>query len=129
MQLPILKKRFFATSVADVLRAIDGCSLIGAMTLSVCNIDYLAYLRPVAKTNDENYKRFVDDFLTSNHPKYNPKWIYAFRCALVHTYGNAKAFKDAKLGGYLMHHLNPSFHLSGNDNILRLNVEYFKDRS
>jgi hypothetical protein len=123
MQLPILKKRFFATAIADVLRAIDGCSLVGAMTLSVCNIDYLAYLRPVSTKNEENYKKFVKDFLTIKQPKYKPSWLYAFRCALVHTYGHANAFKNAKLQGYLMHHLNPAFHLSGNDNILSLNVE------
>jgi hypothetical protein len=125
MQISVLRKRFFATAVADVLRAIDGCSLVGAMALSVCIIDYLAYMRKVSDKNEENYKAFVQDFLTNVEPKYKPDWIYAFRCALVHTYGHANAFRKANLGGYLMHHMMPTFHLSGSDNFLRLNVESF----
>jgi hypothetical protein len=49
MEIQILKKRFFDTAVADVLRAMDGRALVGATALGLCVIDYLAYMRPKCK--------------------------------------------------------------------------------
>jgi hypothetical protein len=42
----VLRKRFIGTAVADVLRAVDGGAVAGSMTLALCVIDYLAFLRP-----------------------------------------------------------------------------------
>lgn len=127
MEVSILRKRFFDTAVADILRAIDGRSLVGAVTLALCVIDYLAYLRPVCRKTGDNYKAFLEDFLVRFEPRYNKEWIYALRCALVHTYAQADAMErsEPRLDGYLLRHLDPTFHLSGSDNILRLNVESF----
>jgi hypothetical protein len=59
--------------------------------------------------------------------RYNPWWVYALRCALVHTYAKSDAMDKAmpKLKGYLLNDSCPTFHLSGNDDVLRLNVESF----
>lgn len=119
MDINILRKRFFDTAVADVLRAMDGSSLVGAVTLALCVIDYLAYL------SNKGYNDSVRTYLTSRVPGYKPSWMYGLRCGLVHVYGQGKAMKDAKLNGFLLNHLNPAFHLSGNDKVLRLNVENF----
>jgi len=126
MKVAILRKRFFDTAVADILRAMDGHALVGATTLSVCVIDHLAYLRAPGETNRSEYKAVVRDFLKKKtNPNYKPEWIYALRCALVHTYANSGAMTGANLSGYTLKHLDPAFHLSGSDSILRLNVESF----
>jgi hypothetical protein len=122
-----LRKRFFDTAVADVLRAIDGGSLIGANTLSLCVIDYLSYLRPKSPTGGvkENYRSILDDYLMKIDPRYDSARIYALRCALVHTYAEAEEMKRAKVKGYQFKHKNPAYHLSGADGILRLNADTF----
>jgi hypothetical protein len=122
-----LRKRFFDSAIADVLRAVDGRSLVGANTLSLCVIDYLSYLRPKnAKARVRaNYRPIVDDYLTRSDARYDCAKIYALRCALVHTYAQAKEMKSANLTGYLFKHKDPSFHLSGSDTVLRLNTDTF----
>jgi hypothetical protein len=127
MKATILRKRFFDTAVADVLRALDGRSLIGAASQALCLIDYLTYLRTGAIGNiGENYEASIEEIFTKKiDSRYRSKWIYALRCALVHTYARANAMKKAGLDCYLFKHLEPTFHLSGNDTTLRVNVDTF----
>jgi hypothetical protein len=92
-----------------------------------CVIDYVSYLRPKNPSGGvkENYKPILDDYLRKIDGRYNSARIYALRCALVHTYAEAKEMKRANVRGYLFKHKDPSFHLSGSDGILRLNADTF----
>ncbi len=122
-----LRKRFFDTAVADVLRAVDGGSLMGANTLALCVIDYLSYLRPKnsAEGIKVNYKSIVDEYLKKVDGRYDSAKIFALRCALVHTYAGADAMTKANVTGYLFKHKDFKFHLSGSDGVLCLNADSF----
>jgi hypothetical protein len=126
MDSALLRRRFMDTAVADVLRAAEGNSLVGSATLALCVLDYLAYLRPRATGNKANYKELVADYLVQINPKYNPAETYAWRCAMVHTYAEARALAEAGLDGYLMRHRDPGFHLSSRrSRTLLINVDTF----
>jgi len=126
------KRLFFATAIADILRAIQGNCLVGAFTLSLCCIDYLMYLENLPQqgvNHEEDFTNFVDRYLRMIDQRYDGQRIYALRCALVHTYGRAKAMEDV-IDGFFLIHGNPQYHLQDNDNpiqpnIIRLNLENF----
>jgi hypothetical protein len=99
------------TAVADVLRAAEGGALVGSATLGLCVIDYLAYLRPVGDTDSESYKQIVTDYLAKVDARYVPEQIFAWRCAMVHTYAEARALARSGLRGFMMRHRDPAFHL------------------
>jgi len=122
-----LRKRFFDTAVADVLRAVAGKSLMGANTLALCVVDYLSYMRPKNPSGGVkvNYTSIVDDYLRKIDVRYDSATIYALRCALVHTYAVADEMRKAGMTGYQFVHKNPRFHLSGSDGVLRLNADTF----
>ncbi len=107
----MLRKRFMDTAVADVLRAAEGGALVGSATLALCVIDYLAYLRPRGDTDSERYKSIVSEYLSPIDARYDPEQIFAWRCAMVHTYAEAKALARANLRGFLMRHRDRQFHL------------------
>lgn len=123
MQIDEIKINFFGRSIADVYRAIDGKSLMGAHILIFCLIDYLAYLREGEK--QYAYNRFVDDYLTKLNPLYNGLEIYALRCALIHTYGLSNAMKKAGLTGYQFVHKNSKLHLKNDAGDLFINLADF----
>jgi len=112
MKSAVLRKRFTHTAVADILRAAAGGASPASATLALCTLDYLAYLRNRAGGNSENYQRIVEDFLVPINSLYRPGEIYAWRCAMVHTYAESDAMLAANLDGYLMRHHAPDFHLS-----------------
>ncbi|MGA3038872.1 MAG: hypothetical protein ABSE64_15515 [Vulcanimicrobiaceae bacterium] len=121
-----MRKNFFDLAVGDVLRAIRGRSLMGANTLSLCVLDYLAYLASAKPGGiEENYKAVVDGFLKQIDARYDSAKIWALRCSLVHTYAEAKAMKKAGLDGFYFMHLTPEFQFSGPSNELRLNSDTF----
>jgi hypothetical protein len=127
MEITILRKRFFDTAVADVLRALNGQALVGAMTLSLCVLDYLVYLRdaPTEKLG-QHYKCLVEDFLEKRvDARYIPERMWGLRCALVHTYAQSIAMKNTGLQGYALTHLNRGFHLTESGNVLCLNIDSF----
>ena len=107
----MLRKRFMDTAVADVLRAAEGGALVGSATLALCVIDYLAYLRPRGDTDSERYELIVSEYLSPIDARYDPEQIFAWRCAMVHTYAEAKALARANLRGFLMRHRDRQFHL------------------
>jgi hypothetical protein len=124
-----LRKRFFESAIADVLRAVDGRALIGSTALALCILDYLAYLRsaPSRKQDADDYKGVVKDYLVPINNDYQPSEIYAWRCAMVHTYAEASALKAAGIeAGFLMSRRDPSFHLSKpRAKALAINVDTF----
>jgi hypothetical protein len=98
MKSAVLQKRFMNTAVADILRAVDGGALPASATLALCALDYLAYLRNRPGGNGENYQRLIEDYLLPTNPLYRPIELYAWRCAMVHTYAESDAMLAANLG-------------------------------
>jgi len=103
-------------------------AFVGGIILALCVLDYLSFLRnkyPAAPNGQfpigKNYKALVTLYLK----KYRAEWVYALRCALVHSYAASDAMKAAKMLGFGFNHCNRPFHLSGTDPYLRLNVEDF----
>ena len=67
----ICKYDFFDTAIADILRAIDGGSLMGSFILSFCCIDYMGLaLDPTKKNTRSDFQSFVREYLGAINPKY-----------------------------------------------------------
>ena len=129
MNIPLLKKRFFDTAVADSLRAVDGGALTGSCILALCILDYLSALRDKEPTkgNRVNYTAFVDDELSKLNSAYKGGDIYWLRCALVHTYATADATKHTMMRKYALVHRVPGAHLNPKApaDVLQINVDTF----
>lgn len=110
----ICKYDFFNTAIADILRAIDGGSLVGSLILCFCSIDYMGLaLDPTKKNTRADFKKFVGEYMGVINPRYvqlNGE-IYAVRNSLVHSYGESDATEDLKLD-YHLSHLHPELHLT-----------------
>lgn len=109
----ILKFDFFDTAVADVFRAIDGGSIMGAFILSFCCIDYMgAAFEPRKKNTRKEFKKFVKEYMGAINNKYQnlENEIYAIRNSLVHTYGQSDAIEEINLHPSFSH-LHPELHL------------------
>ncbi len=118
------KRNFFNTAIADILRAIDGCSKIGAFTLTFCLIDYLAWLE-FGHTADlkGHFSKWVQKRLTPHYIFYKNygEELYSVRCALVHTYGPSKEMINQKFQGYQLHAEYVGMHLQKvNSGVLKL---------
>ncbi len=108
-----LTKGFMHTAVCDLFRALEGGCLTGAVTLSMCLLDYLAYLdSPNKKNVSADFKRIVSKYLTPENASYRPDQMFALRCSLVHTYGESEALCKAGLDGFIIAWLNGPFHLT-----------------
>lgn len=118
------KRNFFNTAIADILRAIDGGSKIGAFTLTFCLIDHLAWLE-FGHTTDlkGHFSKWVEKRLTPHYIFYNSygEELYSVRCALVHTYGPSKEMIKQKFEGYQLHAEYVGMHLQKvNSGVLKL---------
>jgi hypothetical protein len=110
----IVKFDFFDTAVADILRAIDGSSLMGSFILSFCCIDYMGLaMNPTKEKNSsDDFKLFVRDWMSSANESYRvlDEHLWAVRNSLIHTYGESKATKDMNLS-FSFSHEHPENHL------------------
>ncbi len=92
-----IKEHLRDMAFADILRASNGGSKIGAFILGSCFIDYLAGFRyRKTKTTRAKYIKFVGVYMDSF---YVPERLYGdLRCKLVHDYseGGSYAFVDAR---------------------------------
>jgi hypothetical protein len=116
-----LKRNFFNTAVADIYRAIDGSSLVGAFVLSFCLIDYMTWIEFGEKKggfNDWIRKRLLPlnvSYLAKDHE------LYSVRNGLVHSYGPSRAILTRKFGGYQLFACSPSSHLQKvNNDVLKI---------
>lgn len=122
-----IKFNLFDMAIADVIRAIRGGSLVGAFILSLCIIDYLA---GIYRNADRGYyKKIVSTYFKKLNPKYDPNYLYAIRCSLVHIYGKSDGLDDANIR-FNLQHKNPENHLkidpcSDGKNIYWLNLSNF----
>lgn len=98
----ICKFDLFDTAVADVLRAIDGGSLMGSFILSFCCIDYMGMaINPSkAKNSSKEFKTFVTEYLGTANPKYKKlaDHVWAVRNSLIHVYGQSDATARMNIG-------------------------------
>ena len=122
-EIKINKMKIFSYVVDNILRTIRGRAYLGAFIQSFCFIDYLATIGRFAKNDKigDNYIEFVKKYLD----KYAPKKLYAIRCALIHTFGMAKAMTSANLNGYRFTHKNPENHLKLDRGVYFLNLSNF----
>jgi len=101
-------------ALADIKRASDGKSKLGAFILCSCLIDAMAGFLKGSDTNCNDYKRFVRQYL----PDFNSDALYHdLRCKLVHSYSEG--------GSYLFTDANPLVHLRPSDTKLCINLENF----
>ncbi len=86
------KFSFINTAVGDVLRAIDGKSLMGSMILSFCIIDYMAQVTNGKWSGTrQDFKNYVINQLGDLNPRYKSlsEEMYAIRNSLIHSYGES----------------------------------------
>jgi len=94
------KYSFFDSAVGDVLRAIDGKSLMGSMILSFCIIDYMAQaISSNWSGTRTDFKNYVTDHLGKINPRYKNlgEEIYAVRNSLIHSYGESDSSRKLDL--------------------------------
>ncbi|TKJ42463.1 hypothetical protein CEE37_01915 [candidate division LCP-89 bacterium B3_LCP] len=110
----ILKFNFFDTAVADIIRAIEGRSLMGAYILSFCCIDYMGLgLDPTKDRNTGNdFKKFISEYMKKLNAKYGSldDDLWRIRNSLIHTYGQSNATQQVKLR-FILHHDQSPMHL------------------
>lgn len=126
-KIKAIKFNLFDMAICDVVRAIRGGSLVGAFILSLCIIDYLAGI--YRKADEGYYKKIVSTYFKKLNPKYDPNYLYAVRCSLVHLYGKSDTLEDANIR-FNLQHKNPENHLriapcSDGKNIYWLNLSNF----
>ena len=110
----IVKFDFFDTAVADVLRAIDGGSLMGSFILSFCCIDYMGLAMNPAKEKNtsDDFRLFVRDWMSAANESYRVlhDHLWAVRNSLIHTYGESRTTKHMNLS-FSLSHEHPGNHL------------------
>jgi hypothetical protein len=89
------KKEFYATCVADILKAIDGGSFVGALTLCLLSIDYAGMgidSKEMVNNKSQCFKRFIEDYLSQIDLEYKErlKELKYMRNVLSHTYGSTE---------------------------------------
>ena len=93
-----LKLDFYYCIIQDLLGTLDFGFHMSAMILSCCCIDYMSV--PIALATSEintnkHFKKFISLYMSASNAKYLDtelqNEIYAIRCSLVHTYGEANA--------------------------------------
>lgn len=134
-ELATAKKNFFSTCIADICRAIEGDSLVGAFTLICCaigalaEIQYLADGSPPAFMHDNaKYREWVRRWIkVPINANCDPQHLYGVRCALAHTHGASRALRGAGFSGYAFTHDDPARHwtIDGQrpNHVLVLNLE------
>ncbi len=110
-----IRNNFFNTSIADILRAVDGKSLMGSLILSFCCIDHITQAtKPGQKTSGEDYKKCVRDILGNVNIKYKSivSEIYAIRNSLIHSYGESDSSRKLNLDFKVSINEFKNFHLN-----------------
>lgn len=116
-----LKRNFFNTAIADIYRAIDGKSLVGAFILTFCLIDYLTWIE--MGDIKFGFNLWIKKRLLPQNIFYSEKdeELYSVRNGLVHSYGPSNKILKQEFAGYLLHHCQPSDHLQKiNTDVLRI---------
>jgi len=119
----LIKCNFFNGPIADIYRALDGNSFVGAFILTFCLIDQLTWIEFGDKKY--GYNEWINKRLLPLDIRYADKAeeLYSVRCGLVHAYGPSKQIINQKFLGYKLVWSNPELHLQRiNSNVLYISL-------
>jgi len=112
-----IKFALYDMAFLDIKRATAGQSKMGAFILASCFIDYMAGFIAGRETKNEDYKKFVKDYLPN---MYDSEKLYRdLRCKLVHNYSEG--------GSYIFAYANPTLHGQKDGTKIVINLENFID--
>lgn len=114
-QFEQVKRNFFDTAVADVYRAIDGGSLMGAFVLTSCLIDYGGAI--MTRNSNHRMSKWINKYLKPQNPLYGitelQEDLIHIRHGLIHSYGSfnnqatqhmpVRFVSDPRIGAHLVH--------------------------
>ncbi len=97
-----LKVDFYSATIRNILNCCVVNLFMPALILTMCCIDYIGIPLSGNTVNTKStFKQFLNDYMSAANPKYKDKTIqdiiYAIRCSLVHTYGDAKSLQDLNI--------------------------------
>jgi hypothetical protein len=110
----LFKHRFYSTVIGDILKSFENGAFTGSMVQALCCLDYLGLALSLDLNNhtSKDFKKYLMEYMgmiNSKYAEYSNE-IYAIRCALIHTYGIAKAtnekvypyfiYNSSELSGY-----------------------------
>lgn len=98
--IEVFKYDLFNTAIADILRAIDGGSYIGAFTLGFCCIDYMGIpLSRDGNNTKEHFKQFIFEYMSQIDSNYKNRTeqLWALRNNLIHSYGTSNSALNLNL--------------------------------
>jgi hypothetical protein len=114
-----IKLNFFNGPIADIYRALDGNSIVGAFVLTFCLIDYLTWIE--FEDEKQGYNKWIDKRLLNICYRHKAEELYSVRCGLIHTYGPSKKILNQQFMGYHLLSCDPGLHLQRiNNNILKI---------
>jgi hypothetical protein len=119
-KIDLLKRNFFNHAIADIYRALDGKSMIGAFILTFCLIDCLNWIE--FGNQKRGFNKWIVKRLLPQNLYYNNKEeeLYSVRCGLVHCYGPSNQIINQEFLGYHLMECNPGLHL------MRVNDDHLK---
>jgi hypothetical protein len=100
-KLIYFKVDYYCTIIREILNDCVVNSHISALILAMCCIDYMGIpLSNNTKNTKDNFKQFLNDFMSFANQKYSQSdiqdMVYATRCSVIHTFGESDAME--KLG-------------------------------
>lgn len=110
-----IKRNFFDTAVADVYRAIDGGSFMGAFVLTSCLIDYGSAI--MTRNSEGRMKKWISRYLEPQNQLYGLEYVQEtivhIRHGLIHSYGSfdkmvtehmpLRFVRNPRIGNHLLH--------------------------
>lgn len=121
-----LKVDFYSATIKNILNCCAVGMYMPALILTLCCIDYMSIPLSENKSNSRNtFKQFLNDYMSSTNVIYKNKdiqeTIYAIRCSLVHTFGEADSLKKLNL--------IPSFEVGNMSYKKHLNIFFDKNKN
>lgn len=109
-----LKSDFYSAIIQEIL---NGCAVelyMSSLIMTLCCIDYMGIpLSGNTKNTNAHFKMFIEKYMAEANEKYNDTNIrdniYAIRCSLVHSFGEADAIQKLNI--------NPIFEFGCDDNV------------
>lgn len=109
-----LKSDFYSAIIQEIL---NGCAVelyMSSLIMTLCCIDYIGIpLSGNTKNTNVHFKMFLEEYMSEANKKYKDTnirdKIYAVRCSLVHSFGEADAIQKLSI--------NPIFEVGCSDHV------------